>query len=79
MLKDARSVTGLSLAEGQQTLDGTVWNHVLFMDMHIRYNGGPLYLKDVIFVNCTFEVHIGPREAKLLDYAALGLHSIKIG
>ena len=79
MLKGAHSVSGVYLAEGWQTLDGTKWDDVLFMDMHIRYNGGPAILKNVIFVNCTFEVNVGPREAKLLDYATLGLHSIKLG
>jgi hypothetical protein len=59
-----RRVVGQSslLVEGQgadrptKTLDGLRINNVIFQHMHIKYSGGALELKDVYFVDCTFEV-----------------------
>jgi hypothetical protein len=39
-------------------LDGASWEGDIFKDSVIRYNGGPLKLRDVRFVNCRFEVPI---------------------
>jgi hypothetical protein len=39
---------------GWQTLDYLAWQDFTFINMHIRYNGGPLVIKNVRFVNCSF-------------------------
>jgi hypothetical protein len=38
-----------------QKLDGPRWINVDFKNSSIEYTGGPLYLADVTFVNCTFK------------------------
>ncbi|MBV9763132.1 MAG: hypothetical protein JO340_21395 [Acidobacteriaceae bacterium] len=37
-------------------LDGEMLRHVWLKNTHVIYNGGPIQLEDVHFVNCTFEV-----------------------
>lgn len=38
-----------------QKLDGPRWINDQFMNSSVEYGGGPLYLADVRFVNCTFK------------------------
>lgn len=38
-----------------QDLSGVYWIHTTFENSVIVYNGGPLYLADVTFKNCTFD------------------------
>ena len=43
-----------SLIEGgTHVLDGIIWTHDTFVGSHIRYRGGSLSLRSVLFVNCT--------------------------
>jgi hypothetical protein len=56
---------------GKQTLDNIEWVNVIFYNMHIRYNGGKLAMKNVTFINCTFEAPPTSRGAQVVDYAAL--------
>jgi hypothetical protein len=58
---DDRQVRGSGLSDfvinGQASaiaLDGMYMRHVIVRDADIRYDGGPLQLDDVYFVNCTF-------------------------
>jgi hypothetical protein len=51
----ARIVDGLLIVTPSQTLDGFVWENVVFVNARIRYMGGPVTLKNVRFVNCTFD------------------------
>jgi hypothetical protein len=37
-----------------QDLAGIYWIHTIFENSDVRYEGGPLYLADVTFKNCTF-------------------------
>jgi hypothetical protein len=62
---------GTLFQNGQQTLDGIEWVNVIFYNMRIRYNGGKLILRNVTFVNCTFDVAPTTRGAQVADYAAL--------
>jgi len=42
------------VAGGAIELDGMRYVHVLMTDVEIHYNGGPVILTDVVFVNCRF-------------------------
>lgn len=67
------------LTGGIQILDGITWINVVFENTHIRYKGGPLRLRNVRFVNCTFDVPESPRGDQLLDIAILGESSATVG
>jgi hypothetical protein len=58
-----------------QLLDGIRWRDVTFVDTSIEYNGGPVELTNVRFINCDFIVHAGPNATKFLEYAALDQHA----
>lgn len=73
------SVTGLILIAPQQILDRIEWNNVTFVNTHIVYAGGPLKLKNVHFVNCTFETPSTDRGIMLLNYATLGKDTLSLG
>jgi hypothetical protein len=60
------------LKDGTQTLDDISWQNVLFIGMHIRYEGGPVELKNVTFVNCTFDAPNTTHGRQVVNYAALG-------
>lgn len=51
-----RLVSGLVALTPSQTLDNIVWKNVVFVNARIRYLGGPVTLKNVRFVNCTFDI-----------------------
>jgi hypothetical protein len=59
---------------GFQLLDGIRWRDVVFVDTSIEYNGGPVELTNVRFINCDFIVHAGPNATRFLEYAALDRH-----
>jgi len=48
-------VTKQVLIGGAQTLDGSVWQDVVFSNARIRYRGGPVLLNRVAFLDCTFD------------------------
>jgi hypothetical protein len=52
----ACSISNIAVVTPSQTLDGFVWNSVVFVNARIRYLGGPVTLNNVRFVNCTFDV-----------------------
>ena len=50
------------------TLDGFRIRHVIFRNARIVYDGGPVNLQDVYFVNCTFEIkQRAARKSHLLE------------
>jgi hypothetical protein len=49
-----------------QKLDAIVWLNIKFKNSQIIYNGGPLYLGDVAFENCQFQVGSDPESQKVL-------------
>ena len=59
--------TGLTLHQFDQTLDGGIWNSVVFIDCTIRYKGGPVTLRNVRFINCRFIFEQVPSAKKLAD------------
>jgi hypothetical protein len=51
---------------GALTLDGTRLKNVVFRNVYIVYDGGPLIMNDVYFINCTFQMKRNTNEQKLL-------------
>jgi len=55
------SQIGQVIRDGQvkncpQYLDGIAWINERFVDSQIKYLGGAIYMKDVKFINCTFDI-----------------------
>ncbi len=65
------TISGGAFADGTQTIDGITWIGTVFLNCHIRYQGGVLSLDHVTFVNCTFEVADNPRAYEAVDLIAL--------
>jgi hypothetical protein len=69
----------LFFANGWQTLDRGVWINVVFINMHIKYQGGPVILRNVRFINCTFDsLRAVPHADDILQYAARGLTEVEV-
>lgn len=64
-------VQDLTFVGGAQTLDGIHWRDVMFIRAHIRYQGGELELRNVRFVNCTFEIAKTGRGEEVTRYVTL--------
>lgn len=64
------------IMNGTQELDRRAWVNVVFLNMRIKYSGGSTELKNVKFVDCTFEFDADPRSDRLADYVALGLPTL---
>jgi hypothetical protein len=47
------------LYDGNVVLDNTQFRHVIIYNAHIIWEGGPIIMQDVYFINCTFNL---PRE-----------------
>ncbi len=54
------------LSGGAILLDGLRGRNVVFTGVHVVYDGGPLVLKDVVFVNCTFTIYNSLSGQKLI-------------
>lgn len=65
-------VENLTIAGGSQTLDGIRWHNVTFIDTRLRYEDGPLDLRGVRFVRCTFGFPSDGRGAQVSKAIALG-------
>jgi hypothetical protein len=74
----AVTLRNIKVVGGYQTLDGMGWQDVTFIGTAIRYYGGPVELKNVRFINCTFLSPPVPTATQFLDYAALGLTNLSI-
>jgi hypothetical protein len=48
-------------------MDGPKWINVDFSGSVVEYDGGPLYLADVSFTNCTFKFGSDPRSKLALS------------
>jgi hypothetical protein len=70
---------GVALEGGSQTLDNAAWRQVIFLNMHLFYQGGNLILENVKFINCTFDVVRSTKARQVLDYAALDQSSLRLG
>lgn len=61
---------GIVFARGIQRLDHLILRNVVFVGVHIIYDGGPLSMNDVRFFDCTFEGAPKRQVLPLLNYAA---------
>jgi hypothetical protein len=52
---------------GVQKLDGLHWKNSIFQNMRIEYDGGPVELENVRFINCTFVMKYSPRAETFAD------------
>jgi hypothetical protein len=59
------TVEGSSITNGRQKLDGFYWKDVTFIGDDIEYDGGPMVLENVKFVNCTFQMKYNIHSDKL--------------
>lgn len=55
----------LILENASVWIDGTRFKNVIFRDSRIRYDGGPVEMENVYFVNCTFEFKHAPNSIRL--------------
>ncbi len=54
------------IRNGDFVLDGMLLKNVIIQDSQVIYDGGPLVLQNVYFVNCTFKIK---RQPKSLEFA----------
>jgi len=54
-----------------QPLDGIAWVNMTFVNSQILYLGGPVVLRNVQFINCTFQTYQTEAGFAFLQYAAL--------
>ena len=52
----AMGVHYIQILGGTTELDGHQFRNVFFQNVHIIYDGGPLRMTNVVFINCTFDV-----------------------
>jgi hypothetical protein len=50
---------------GAAILDGMQLRNVIFQNVHVVYNGGPLIMTNVYFINCTFDMKSSKNTQKL--------------
>jgi hypothetical protein len=70
----------LALGElGGISIDGLELENVVFNGTNIRYRGGFVIMKNVWFINCTFQVPQSVRGTEFLESAALGQTTKSLG
>jgi hypothetical protein len=60
-------VDGGSTTGGRQRLDGVYWKNFSFTNVEIEYDGGPMRLENVKFINCTFKMKYSDLSDKFDD------------
>jgi hypothetical protein len=66
-IEDQVRVSGLTIAGAAQTLDGIIWKDVTFVGTRVRYERGPVSLKNVRFEKCNFGFSVTPGGEKIVD------------
>jgi hypothetical protein len=78
-LSDNARVQGMTFVGASQTLDGIHWENVIFINTRIKYVGGEVELRKVLFVNCSFELPLDPRGERIANYVAQDFSAVSIG
>jgi hypothetical protein len=65
------TVKGFILIGATQTLDYINWEDVTFVGTHIKYLGDPVRLRNMRFVNCTFDFPVNEVGTQFARYVAL--------
>ncbi len=50
-----------------QPIENVIWMNVDFVNSVVAYSGGPVFLENVRFKDCTFQFRPGPSAAELKD------------
>jgi hypothetical protein len=61
------TVEGLVYSDVTQRLDGAFWKDTVFENAHIVYDGGPMALQNVRFINCRFTMNYSRRTDRLAN------------
>ena len=72
-------ITDVTLENCLQVLDETHLTNVAFVNSRIVYRGGPVFLRNVVFVNCTFDVERSEKGSQFLYAEALGKTDLILG
>jgi len=64
---NGRIMDGGSLTDTRQRLDGVYWKNYTFTNVEIEYDGGPMRLENVKFINCTFKMKYSTLSDKFDD------------
>jgi hypothetical protein len=68
---NVKTVAGGTISNCMQPLDDIVWVNVTFINSDIYYLGGPVALRNVRFIHCTFHAQQVQAGFQFLQYAAL--------
>lgn len=79
LLRRNISVTDSKLSGCTQVLDGIHWTNVVFVNAHVKYLGEEVSLRNVRFVNCTFEFTRNANGRRLAEHVALQQTSFTVG
>jgi hypothetical protein len=77
-MADDVKVTGLTIAGAAQTLDGIIWNDVTFVGTRVRYERGPVSMKNVRFENCNFGFSVTDGGEKIVDAILRGEGDVEV-
>jgi hypothetical protein len=72
-------VNGSTFIGGTQELDGVHWDDVTFINMRVIYKGGETEMRNVKFINCTFDLPNDINGARIADYVALIETNLRVG
>lgn len=67
MLFNGLTIDGGSANGSRQKLDGIHWKNYSFINVEIEYDGGPMELENVKFINCTFKMNYNMRASDFED------------
>jgi hypothetical protein len=56
---------------GRQKLDNAIWKDMVFEDQEIEYDGGPMAMQNVRFINCTFKMRYSARASDFANLARI--------
>lgn len=77
-MADDVKVSGLTIAGAAQTLDGIVWKDVTFVGTRVRYERGPVSLRNVRFEKCNFGFSVTPGGEKIVDAILRGEGDVEV-
>jgi hypothetical protein len=59
--------TNVAATNGGQKLDGVYWKNSVFINVRVEYDGGPMILDNVRFINCVFVMKYTPPAEQFAD------------
>jgi hypothetical protein len=77
-MADGVEVSELTIAGAAQTLDGIVWKDVTFVGTRVRYERGPVSLRNVRFENCNFGFSVTEGGERIVDAILRGEADVEV-